>query len=589
MIKDCGISPQSLYIIRGFMREKWVLTAKGADFHAIGEKFHIDPVIARLIRNRDIVGDEAIEVYLNGGLEQMHAPWLLKDMGKAVDILTEKIREKKRIRIIGDYDIDGICATYILKKGFERLNATADYDIPDRMRDGYGINRHLIDEAKKTGIDTIVTCDNGISAREEIAYAKSLGMTVIVTDHHDVPFQAEEGKPRYLLPPADAVINQKQADCPYPYKGICGAMVACRLVEALFEKAGIEREALYPLLMFGAIATIGDVMDLTGENRIIVKAGLALLRKTEHKGLTALIRVNHLIPAEISAYHIGFVLGPCLNASGRLDSAKRALRLLQAEDESEALRLAEDLKVLNDSRKLLTEEAVEAALQKIEAGGTDRDRVLVVYLPDCHESIAGIVAGRIREVYRQPVFVITEGEQSLKGSGRSIPAYSMFEKLQECRDLLLHFGGHPMAAGLSIEAQHLAEFRKRLNENCGLTEADFTEKISIDMEMPVGYITEKLVGQLSLLEPFGKGNEKPLFAEKNLHVEHAELVGKRKNVLKMTVSDGYGQRVSAVCFREAEKAYAYVQTHKTITAAYYPQINEFRGQSSIQIVITNYY
>ncbi len=571
------------------MKEKWILSAKKADFYGLAEKLQIDPLTVRLIRNRDVDGEDAMADYLYGDIRQMHSPWLFGDMRKAADILKEKIRAKRSIRIIGDYDIDGISGTYILKWGFDRLGAVSDYEIPDRKRDGYGINRNLIEAANQDGIDTIVTCDNGISAAEEIAFAKSLGMTVIVTDHHEVPFVEEEGGLRYVLPPADAVVNHKKPDCPYPYKGLCGAMVAFKLVEALFEDAGIARSEMEQMLVFGAIATIGDVMDLTGENRIIAKHGLELLRKTEHKGLSALIQVNGLVRAEIDSFHIGFVLCPCLNASGRLDTAKRALRLLQAEDMTEALKLAEDLKSLNDSRKEMTERAVAKAQELIETTKLKEDKVFVIYLPDCHESIAGIVAGRIREAYRRPVFVITDGEQSLKGSGRSIEAYSMFEKLQECRELLLHFGGHPMAAGLSIEKDNLEKFRKKINEGCGLTEDDFVEQIHIDADMPISYITEKLVREFSLLEPFGKGNEKPLFAEKNLHVDHAELIGKNKNVLKMYVTNTYGRRLTAICFREAQKAYDYIKEHSCITAAYYPQINEFRGQKTLQIVITNYY
>ncbi len=570
------------------MKEKWVLTAKRADFTEIGEKFHIDPVIARLIRNRDVVGDEAIQKYLHGGIEDLYSPWDMKDMEKAVLILEKKIREKKPIRIIGDYDIDGVCATYILKQGFLLLGGNADYEIPDRIKDGYGINRSLIEQAKEDGIDTIVTCDNGISAREEIAFAKELGMTVVVTDHHEVPYVKEDEEIQHLIPEADAVVNPKQPDCTYAFKSLCGAAVAYKLIEALYSRRDLSKDELYKLLKFVAIATIGDVMDLQDENRILVKCGLERIHKTTHPGLLALLQVNQLSAKEISAYHIGFVIGPCLNASGRLDSAKRALQLLETRDQEKALRLAEDLKDLNDSRKTLTEQAVIAAKKMIEESSLIDDKVLVVFLPDCHESIAGIIAGRLREAYHKPVFVFTRAEHGVKGSGRSIESYSMFEKLQECKDLLLHFGGHPMAAGLSLEEEKLAEFQKRLNDNCCLTEEDFAEKVVIDVAMPIDYISEKLVEEICLLEPFGKGNARPVFAEKGLQVEHAELIGRNKNVLRLTLKNTVGKKISAICFRDAKEMHAYVQKNKTIMAAYTPKVEEFRGRRNLQIVISHY-
>lgn len=570
------------------MKEKWVLTAKRADFDAIGKQFHIDPVTARIIRNRDVEGEAAIEKYLHGTVEDLYSPWDMKDMEKAVQILEEKIRDKKPIRIIGDYDIDGVCATYILRQGFRLLEGNADYEIPDRIKDGYGINHSLIEQAYADGIDTIVTCDNGISAREEIAYAKEKGMTVVVTDHHEVPYVKEEGAIQYLIPQADAVVNPKQKDCPYPFKGLCGAAVAYKLIEALYTRQQLPKDELYKLLKFAAIATIGDVMDLQDENRILVKYGLERIHRTTHPGLLALFQVNQLSPKDINAYHIGFVIGPCLNASGRLDSAKRALQLLETREPVAALSFAEDLKALNDSRKTLTEQAVMKAKQLIEETSLKTDKVLVVFLPDCHESIAGIIAGRLRETYHKPVFVITRAEQGLKGSGRSIEAYSMFDKLQECKDLLLHFGGHPMAAGLSLEEENLPKLQKRLNEECGLTEEDFVEKIVIDVPMPMDYITEKLVEEFALLEPYGKGNTKPVFAEKNLTVCGAELVGKKKNVLKLILENSRGKRMNGICFFQAQEMYAYVQTHKTIMAVYYPQIEEFRGRKSLQVVISHY-
>lgn len=568
------------------MKEKWMLAAKRAPFLEIAEKYRIDPVTARLIRNRDIIGDDAIEAYLYGGLERLHSPWQLKDMDKAVTALQEKIAAGKRIRIIGDYDIDGICATYILTEGLGALGADVDWDIPDRMRDGYGLNIQLVQKAYEEGTDTILTCDNGISAAKQVSYARALGMTVIVTDHHEVPFTLKQEQTVYHLPPAQAVIDPKQADCPYPYAGICGAVVAWKLVQALFERA--HRTDYERFLPFAAIATVGDVMDLKDENRIIVKEGLQSLHETQHVGLRALMEACGLPQRGLTAYHIGFVLGPCFNASGRLHTAKLAMALLQSESREEAISYAQDLKALNEERKELTARAVKQALDVTEGTGLKNDRVLVVYLPDCHESIAGIVAGRLRERYQKPVFVLTRGEHSLKGSGRSIESYSMFEKLSECKDLLLAFGGHPMAAGLSLEKGNLETLRRRLNEKCGLTEEDFTEKIMIDADMPIDYVREDLIREFALLEPFGKGNPKPLFAQKNLCVLHYGLIGKNQNVLRMQVLSSAGRQMQAVCFQNVQELLLLLQERDVITAAYYPEVNEYRGRQSLQIVITHF-
>ena len=568
--------------------EKWVVTAKKADFQGIGRKYVIDPVIARIIRNRDITGDEAIEEYLNGTLADIPSWKLLKDIDKAVEIISGKIDAGTKMRIIGDYDIDGVTATYILLKGFKRLGANVDTYIPDRVADGYGIHDHLIKKAMEDGIDTIVTCDNGISASSQITYAKELGITVVVTDHHEVPFtDTEEGR-TYILPPADAIINPKQADCTYPNKNICGAVVAMKLVFALYEKYRLPEEEKEDFLEPAAIATVGDIMDLQGENRILVKEGLARLPFTKNKGLKALIRAIGLEDQKITSYDIGFRLGPCINASGRLDTAMRSLALLQSEDEEEAAKLAGDLKALNDSRKALTEKGTEKAYKLIESSNLKNDRVMVVFLPECHESLAGIIAGRIREKYHKPTFVLTRGEKSLKGSGRSTENYSMYEELVKCDSLLVQYGGHPMAAGLSIEEENVEKFRQTLNDNCTLTEEDMIPKIVIDVPMPISYINEELVEQLSILEPFGKGNTKPLFAQKNLRVLKVEIYGKTQNTVKLQLRDPSGAVMDGLYWGEAKEFADFARSHETISVTYYPRINSYMGRESLQIVIQNY-
>lgn len=566
--------------------ERWVMLRKGADFAGIGKKFQISPRLACLIRNRDVVGEEAIGQYLNGTIGDLCDGMLMKDMDKAVEILREKLEEGKRLRVIGDYDIDGVNATYILLEGLKRLGADADYDIPDRMTDGYGLNIHLVQRAYDDGVDTVLTCDNGIAAAEEIAFGKDMGMTVIVTDHHEVPFEEWGGKKQYLLPPADAVVDPKRPDCEYPFPHLCGAAVAYKLMEALWESMGRDSEDLDDLIENVAIATVGDVMDLKGENRIFVKEGLQMLERTRNPGLRSLIECTGLADKTISAYHIGFVLGPCLNASGRLDTAKRALRLLEAKTRKEADQLAWDLKALNDSRKEMTEKAVKEAELMVEASALKEDRVLVIYLPDCHESLAGIVAGRIRERYYKPAFVLTNASEGLKGSGRSIEAYSMYEELSRCKDLLMRFGGHRQAAGLSMKRENLESFRKMINDHCTLTPKDLTEKVVIDMEMPFSCVTEGLIRELALLKPFGKGNTKPVFAARNVRLMDMRVMGRKKNVLKMRAVDANGNTVEAVYFGDVENLSGRKDTLLSIT--YYPTLNEYMGQATPQIVITHY-
>ena len=568
--------------------EKWMVYNKKADFQKIGSEFGIDPVIARLIRNRDIQDMKEIRSYLYGTLAEIPSPWKMKDMERAVQILQKKITQKKKIRIIGDYDIDGVTATCILLKGLKRLNANVDTYIPDRVKDGYGMHEQLIDKALEDGIDTILTCDNGIAAAAEIEYAKKEGLTVIVTDHHDIPFRDTEDGRIWIIPKADAVVNPKQNDCLYPNKNICGTVVAWKLIWALYERLEIDSDEIWDFLELAAIATVGDVMDLQGENRIIVKEGLKKLSSTSFEGLKALICVNNLEGAEITAYHVGFVIGPCINASGRLDTAARSLELLLADNMEDAMKLADDLYDLNQSRKAMTEQGKEQAIQSIEENNLGKDRVLVVYLPDCHESLAGIIAGRIREAYNKPVFVLTKGSDGVKGSGRSIEAYSMYEELVKCSDLLMQFGGHPMAAGLSMEEKNVELFRRRLNDNCTLTEQDLIPKIMIDVPMPISYLSKKLTEQLKVLEPFGKGNSKPLFAQKNLRAVGIRVFGRNRNVAKMLLIDENGIKMDAVYFGEAQEFVDFVKAHDTISVTYYPEINVFQGRENLQVVIKNY-
>ena len=568
--------------------EKWMVAAKRADFKGIGERFGIDQVTARIIRNRDVIGEKAIEKYLHGSRKDFYSPWLLKDMEKAVAILQEKIENRNRIRIIGDYDIDGVMSTYILLESLRGLGCDVDMMIPNRITDGYGINEHLIEQAWQEGRDTIITCDNGIAAVTQIRKAKDLGMTVIVTDHHEVPFEDLEGGRKEILPPADAIVNPKQKACSYPFAGLCGAVVAMKVMEALYEKMAPEVDLVDKMLPFAGIATIGDVMDLQDENRILVKEGLQRLHHTTNLGLQELIRVYNLEPENISPYHIGFILGPCLNASGRLDTAKRALQLLLADSREEAAVLAGDLKNLNESRKEMTAQGLEKAIEQVESTSMMEDTVLVVFLPECHESLAGIIAGRLRERYHKPSFVLTRGEEGVKGSGRSIESYSMYEKLCECKEYLTKFGGHPMAAGLSLEEENVERFRRKLNEQSGLTEEDLVEKVTIDVPMPIHYIRKDLVQELSLLEPFGKGNEKPLFAQKNLWVSQMRVFGKNRNVVKMRLTDENGYPMDGVYFGNGDEFAEEGRGKRKISIVYYPDINMYQGRESLQVIIRHY-
>lgn len=583
--------------------EKWFVINKGADFAGIAKRFGISPVTARLIRNREVMGDEAIARYLKGGIGELYDPHLLLDSDRLTDILVQKISEQKKIRVIGDYDIDGVMSTYILYKGITRCGGSVDFQIPDRMKDGYGINDHLIEQADEAGIDTIITCDNGIAAIGEIVHAKSLGMTVLVTDHHEIPYTEERGERHYKRSEADAIVNPKQMECTYPYKNLCGAAVAWKVIQILYEKCDIAVEESYDFLENVAFATVGDVMDLTDENRILVREGLKRIHTTMNPGMRALILQNKLEPEQISSYHFGFVLGPCINASGRLETAKIALNLFLQEDVKKASEIAAELVDLNAQRKDMTAEGVELAMQQVEEGNTG-EKVLVVYLPDVHESLAGIIAGRIREACHKPTFVLTKSEDGVKGSGRSIEAYSMYEELCKCQELFTKFGGHPMAAGLSLPEANVEIFREKINACCGLTEEDFIPKIKIDIPMPVDYPDIPLVNELLLLEPFGKANVKPQFADKNLGIDRAVVVGKNQNVLKLTLKTERGKSISAVYFgdveefreyygrkygeNEVQQAFLGRTNGIRMSVVYYPEINRYQGNESIQIVIKNY-
>ncbi|MCM1388058.1 MAG: single-stranded-DNA-specific exonuclease RecJ [Bacillus sp. (in: Bacteria)] len=594
---------------------KWVVSAKRADFAKIAETFRIDPVIARIIRNRNIVGDAQIDFFLNGTIKDLHAPRLLYDMEKAVAFMLSKIKKNVSIRIIGDYDIDGICSAYILFRGLSACGAKVDTVIPHRIKDGYGLNDALIEEAHSDGIDTIITCDNGIAATEQIAYAKELGIDVIVTDHHEAPYEVmEDGTRKELLPPAVAVIDPKQEKCAYPFDGICGAVVAYKFVQVLLEEyekdgqGGMDNAGrnglLEELLEFAAFATVGDVMELLDENRVLVKYGLKKMAQPQNPGLRALIEVNGMQGKPLSAYHIGFVLGPCLNATGRLDTAEKALQMLTCNDFAKAVTIAGELKELNDSRKEMTRQGTQQAIDMIEKSGLREDKVLVIYLPDCHESLAGIIAGRIKEKYHKPVFVLTKAQEGVKGSGRSIEAYHMYEQMSLCKHLFTRYGGHKMAAGLSMPEENIEKFRAALNRNCQLSDEDFIEKIVIDVPMPLSYINMDFVRQLQILEPFGNGNPKPVFAQKNVHILQGRLLGKNENVGKYRIQDEQGNFYEMVYFgdlekwhgfledafgkEEREKLYSEGSGKIVIQMIYYPDINVYKGRESLQIVMQDY-
>lgn len=579
---------------------KWFQAYKKADFEALAEHFFLDPVLIRIMRNRDLIEEQDMEKYLYGTMQDTYSGKLLKGMEEAVSILEEKILSQKYIRIIGDYDVDGICATTILKKGLLACGANVDTVIPHRQKDGYGINEHLIQEAAEDGVDTILTCDNGIAAFDQIAYGKAKGITFLITDHHEVPFELVDGEKHYRIPQADVVVDPKLPDCPYPYKQICGAFVAYKLVACLWEKMGIQKDHL-ELIELAGLATVCDVMELLDENRILVKTALKSMQEAKNVGLRALIKLNEI--DKISGYHLGFIIGPCLNAAGRLDTAGRALELLTCEDYREAIFMASELKALNESRKTMTEKAVDQAIQWVEENCTETETVLVIYLPDCHESLAGIIAGRVKERYHKPTFVLTKGEDCVKGSGRSIEAYSMYEEMTKCKELFVKYGGHRQAAGLSLGEENVDRFRQKINELSTLTPEDMEEKITIDVPMPLSYVTKKLVNELEILQPFGNGNPKPIFAQKDLTFFYGELLGKNKSTAKLLAKDEQGNRFEIMLFHQLdqfredlihwygenalEQLFSRNETDTLIKLhiLYYPSINEFRGRSNLQFIM----
>lgn len=584
--------------------EKWIEIRKGGNFMEMAKKYGIDPLIARIIRNRDIIDEKEITEYLYGGKEALHNPHLLKDVDKAAEIIAEGIAGKKAMRIIGDYDIDGVNATYILLEGIRRCGGNVDAAIPDRMKDGYGINEHLIEQALSDGKELLITCDNGIAAINEINFAKEKGMTVVVTDHHEIPYRNTEQGKEFLRSNADAIVNPKQADCPYPCKGICGAVVAWKLVQVLYERMDIPVEEADIFIENAGFATVGDVMDLTGENRILVKLGLKALEHTKNPGMKALIAKNKLSDKPLSAYHIGFVLGPCINASGRLDTAKRSLELLLERDEVKASALAGELVELNESRKYMTQQETQKALEQIGKEGREKDKVLVVYLPECHESLAGIIAGRIREAYQRPVFVLTRGEEGVKGSGRSIEAYSMFDKMTEVAELFTKYGGHPMAAGLSMREEDIDKLREQLNQKAELSEEDMAEVVRLDAVLPMSYFTVDTIRQLRVLEPCGKSNTRPVFADRNIKITRAGIVGVNRNVLKLHLLDSRGNPVAGVYFGEVEKLLTFLsekfgseevdaamhgkENSIQFAAVYEPAVDTYSGRESVQAIIRRF-
>lgn len=584
--------------------EKWIEIRKGGNFMEMAKKYGIDPLIARIIRNRDIIDEKEITEYLYGGKEALHNPHLLKDVDKAAEIIAEGIAGKKAMRIIGDYDIDGVNATYILLEGIRRCGGNVDAAIPDRMKDGYGINEHLIGQALSDGKELLITCDNGIAAINEINFAKEKGMTVVVTDHHEIPYRNTEQGKEFLRSNADAIVNPKQNDCLYPCKGICGAVVAWKLVQVLYERMDIPVVEADIFIENAGFATVGDVMDLTGENRILVKLGLKALEHTKNPGMKALIAKNKLSDKPLSAYHIGFVLGPCINASGRLDTAKRSLELLLERDEVKASALAGELVELNESRKYMTQQETQKALEQIEKEGREKDKVLVVYLPECHESLAGIIAGRIREAYQRPVFVLTRGEEGVKGSGRSIEAYSMFDKMTEVAELFTKYGGHPMAAGLSMREEDIDKLREQLNQKAELSEEDMAEVVRLDAVLPMSYFTVDTIRQLSVLEPCGKSNTKPVFADRNIKITRAGIVGVNRNVLKLHLLDSRGNPVAGVYFGEVEKFLTFLsekfgseevdaamhgrENSIQFAAVYEPAVDTYSGRESVQAIIRRF-
>ena len=587
-------------------KERWRLYAKKADFVAISKAYGINQVTARIMRNRGVETKEEIESYLKGDLDYLSDPALMKDADKAASLLEVAIANNELIAISSDFDNDGIFSGLLLKEAIIELGGRAAIFTPNRVMEGYGVNSRIVEEANANGASVLLTCDNGIAAFEAIDEAKKLGMTVIVTDHHEVPFEEHDGKKIYLLPKADAIVDPKQEDCAYPFKSLCGTGVAYQLMTLLFRrmKRTMSRQEIF--LQYTAIATVADVMELVGENRILVRKGLSYLNHTNHIGLRALMEVCGISPKQVRAYHIGFILGPCFNAAGRLDTIVHALALLESKEYDQALALAGELWAMNEERKELTRVGTERAVELIEHATRKDEHVYLVYIKDCHESVAGIIAGRLRERYYRPVLVFTDAseEGQIKASGRSIDDYDMFTELSAFRNLFLRFGGHKMAAGLTMEKKNLEILRDGLNARCTLTQTQLMPLVMIDAAMPLGYISEEVIADLEKLEPFGRANEKPLFAQQHLSVLRLSRIGKNRNVVKMSVMGLEGIIMDALYFGDTDVFFDFLEEEygrDNVAAAlrgmrntidigvtYYPQINEFQGKRSLQIVIQNY-
>lgn len=587
-------------------KERWRLYAKKADFAAISKAYGINQVTARIMRNRGVETKEEIESYLKGDLDYLSDPALMKDADKAASLLEAAIANNELIAISSDFDNDGIFSGLLLKEAIIELGGRAAIFTPNRVMEGYGVNSRIVEEANAKGASVLLTCDNGIAAFEAIEEAKKLGMTVIVTDHHEVPFEEHDGKKTYLLPKADAIVDPKQEDCAYPFKSLCGTGVAYQLMTLLFRrmKRTMSRQEIF--LQYTAIATVADVMELVGENRILVRKGLSYLNHTNHIGLRALMEVCGITPEQVRAYHIGFILGPCFNAAGRLDTIVHALALLKSKEYDQALALAGELWAMNEERKELTRVGTERAVELIEHATWKDEHVYLVYIKDCHESVAGIIAGRLRERYYRPVLVFTDAseEGQIKASGRSIDDYDMFTELSAFRSLFLRFGGHKMAAGLTMEKKNLETLRDGLNARCTLTQTQLMPLVMIDAAMPLGYISEEVIADLEKLEPFGRANEKPLFAQQHLSVLRLSRIGKNRNVVKMSVMGPEGIIMDALYFGDTDVFFDFLEEEygrDNVAAAlrgmrntidigvtYYPQINEFQGKRSLQIVIQNY-
>lgn len=583
--------------------EKWFVKNTDIDYREMARKYNIPQLTAKILSNRGIYDERSVKSYMKPTLDKLHDPILLKDMEKAVNIIKKDIKEGNKIRIVGDFDVDGITSVYILQTGIKELGGIVDYDIPDRVEDGYGINNNILDKAKSDGVETIITCDNGISAIEEIKYGKSLGLNIIVTDHHELPFIEENGVKEEIYVEADAIVNPKQGKCSYPFKKLCGAGVAYKVIEVLFERFNKNKDDVYKFLEYAAIATICDVVDLVDENRIIVKKGLEMVNSTKNIGLKALIEETDLSETEIGVYHIGFIIGPSINASGRLDSAAKALEMLLSEDENKAREFALELRVLNDERKEITEKGTEKIIAQIENSELKNDKVFLIYEPSIHESVAGIIAGRIKDRYYRPTIILTDGLEGVKGSARSIEAYNIFEELNKRKSYLNHFGGHPMAAGLSMDLEKIDELRIDLN-NTNLTEDDLIPKVYIDLPLPIEYVDYRLIEEIDKLEPFGKGNSKPLFGDRNVLLKEARVLGENKNVLKLSMRTQKGNTLEGMLFNnvdefldqleykygkaEIEKLYRGLESNIKIDIIYYPDINEFRGRTTLQGIIQSF-